>query len=474
MSGKIDYSRWDNISVSDSDETDDCDDLNGFASALQLQHQSHTGASESSASASGNFSKAELALLKRGITYEKDSSSDIGWLIVGVKKNIMIHPDDEGVSLYSPVIFNENPKKYVPDRSRFKDGRVLKWGLYGPPQEDDNDISNFISGMMARTNNQLLYHDKKYGDPPSQFIDRLIARKIKYHNGEDVTAAMNFTYVVKIELCHCEEDVWRRVRVPSGIDLSKLHDQVICPVMGWGRGYHGYAFEDPKDGTIIGPQKHAKYIDTMHVPMLYIKIMDDKGWSLAALLRNKGDVAYYIYDFGDNWMHRIILEDIVAEEDSVSLVEGKGSCPPEDSNGLDGKGCTFYAQFLKTYKKNPRWPEMKKAVKEASRSINYSRPWAGGPPIPFKPLDFNIVYHRKLLSQMLAGPAIKTARGAAPSRGAKYDESYEGCHACGDRLKTLSKCTRCRIVRYCSRSCQVSDWKIHKADCDKHCQEEKK
>ena len=62
---------------------------------------------------------------------------------------------------------------------------------------------------------------------------------------------MKFTYVIKIELKCCEKDVWRRVKVPSGISLSVFHDQVICPVMGWARGYHGYAFEDPRDGTII-------------------------------------------------------------------------------------------------------------------------------------------------------------------------------------------------------------------------------
>jgi hypothetical protein len=464
----------DNISVSDSDkeESNNCDDLNDFSSALQNQ----LFGGESSASTSGNFSKAETALLKLGITYEKDNSSDIGWLIVGVKKNILIHPNDRGVPFYSPVIFKENPNTYIPDRSKYQDGRVCRWGLYDPPREDENDVESYCSGIMARSNSALLYHGTKRDcDPQSQFVDILISRKKKYHNGDDVTAAMNFTYVIKIKLCNCEDDVWRRVRVPSGIDLSKLHDQIICPVMGWGRGYHGYVFEDPKDGTVVGPQKHGRYIDTMHVPMHYIKVMDDKGWPLAALLREKGDVAYYIYDLGDNWTHRIILEDIVAKEDSVSLVEGKGSCPPEDSNGLDGKGCSSYAEFLKSYKKNPRKIKMKKALKEASASVNYTNPWVGGPPIPFKPLDFNIVYHRKLLSLMLAGPSVKTTRGTFPSaRGEKYKESYEGCHACGYRLTTLSKCTRCRRVQYCSRSCQISDWNIHKADCNKHCQGEKK
>ena len=47
---------------------------------------------------------------------------------------------------------------------------------------------------------------------------------------------------------------------------------------------------------MIGPAKNSAYIDTMHVPMHYKKVMDDKGCPLAALLIKKGDIAYYNYD----------------------------------------------------------------------------------------------------------------------------------------------------------------------------------
>ena len=36
-----------------------------------------------------------------------------------------------------------------------------------------------------------------------------------------------------------------------------------------------------------------------------------------------------------------------------------------------------------------------------------------------------------------------------------------------ERSKTMY-CSRCRCVTYCSRECQIANWKVHKPHCDKH------
>lgn len=483
MPGGIDYSKWDNLSVSDSDASSvdeytgggaEYEEERNLISSIMQQTTPKNSNNNESSSPSGDYSTAEIALLQKGIAYEKEDDNNddgVGWLLVGPSKNIRVHPDDKSTHMYSSIIYTEDPNTYIPDRSDYTNERVEKWGIEPPSrQEEGSDgIEAFMARMMMSSNTSWEYDKHNMENPEMQFIDVLIGRRSKYNNSDEITEAMKFTYVVRIELCECENDVWRRVRVPSGIGLSVFHDQVVCPVMGWSRGYHGYAFEDPRDGTIIGPAKNSAYIDTMHVPMIYKKIMDDKGCPLAALLMKKGDVAYYNYDLGDCWMHRLVLEDIVAEEDSVTLMAGEGACPPEDSNGLDSKGFSAYADFLKEYKRKPKSQKMKEAVREASRAINYSQPWDGSPPMKFQPLEFNIEYHRRLLRLMIAGPALKTQRGnMAMMPGAKYKESFKGCDNCGNRLKPLSKCTACRKVSYCSRECQVQAWKEHKPECKKH------
>jgi hypothetical protein len=88
-------------------------------------------------------------------------------------------------------------------------------------------------------------------------------------------------------------------------------------------------------------------------------------------------------------------------------LDGAGACPPEDSNGLDGKSCRSYANFLAEYKKHPKRIRLKEAVREINRSAQkYCNPWMG-PAIRIKPLDFDIDYHRLFLTVIIAGPSVK-------------------------------------------------------------------
>ena len=88
--------------------------------------------------------------------------------------------------------------------------------------------------------------------------------------------------------------------------------------------------------------------------------MDQKGYPFAGKLRKKGDTAYYNYDLGDHWMHRIVLENVASEESLVTLVDREGACAPEDSNGIDSKGCFSYAEFLNSYKKIRRRSKLRR------------------------------------------------------------------------------------------------------------------
>jgi Plasmid pRiA4b ORF-3-like protein len=83
-------------------------------------------------------------------------------------------------------------------------------------------------------------------------------------------------------------------------------------------------------------------------------IRDDPDWNeriknaattkLSALQTTGIAEIGYVYDMGDNWQHRIIVEKLKAAEPGVlypQLLGGERRCPPEDCGGFPG-----YYEFL--------------------------------------------------------------------------------------------------------------------------------
>eukprot|EP00287_Rhodomonas_sp_CCMP768_P012141 CAMPEP_0196728918 /NCGR_PEP_ID=MMETSP1091-20130531/9453_1 /TAXON_ID=302021 /ORGANISM="Rhodomonas sp., Strain CCMP768" /LENGTH=182 /DNA_ID=CAMNT_0042071723 /DNA_START=14 /DNA_END=562 /DNA_ORIENTATION=+ len=48
------------------------------------------------------------------------------------------------------------------------------------------------------------------------------------------------------------------------------------------------------------------------------------------------------------------------------------------------------------------------------------------------------------------------------------------CAACNVKNKIMKRCTRCKLVYYCQRECQLSHWKVHKVQCDIICSDMKR
>lgn len=71
------------------------------------------------------------------------------------------------------------------------------------------------------------------------------------------------------------------------------------------------------------------------------------GWrtAVADYFTKPGSMATYVYDFGDDWRHELLLEGVLLAEDGVTYprcLAGARACPPEDCLGPPG-----YEQLLK-------------------------------------------------------------------------------------------------------------------------------
>jgi len=147
-------------------------------------------------------------------------------------------------------------------------------------------------------------------------------------------------YQFKITLKDIKPLIWRRIHVPKTYTFWDLHI-AIQDVMGWYDSHlHEFEIVNPLSGTktIIGiPNDDEDFANYKTLPGWKQKISD--------YFSKENQSANYIYDFGDNWEHKIILEKILPKENNITYplcVKGERACPPEDCGGTYG-----YEDFLK-------------------------------------------------------------------------------------------------------------------------------
>jgi Plasmid pRiA4b ORF-3-like protein len=165
--------------------------------------------------------------------------------------------------------------------------------------------------------------------------------------------------ILRIELADIEPMIWRRVAVRSSTNLETLH-KIIQAAMGW-LDYHLWEFT--VDDVIYG-----------------VPDPDDASWGrkvqrasttkLAKALDGGAKAFGYVYDMGDNWEHRVVVERIEpAEPDRLypEFLGGERRCPPEDCGGAPG-----YYDFLDAI----AGPDRGKGSKKKKEALDwYGRPY---------------------------------------------------------------------------------------------------
>lgn len=139
--------------------------------------------------------------------------------------------------------------------------------------------------------------------------------------------------------------VWRRLVVPEQFTFLRFHG-VIQVAFGWG-DYHLFQFSPKGWGSEPVIAVPNEEVDEM-------PDFDCKKIKLKDIFEKPKQKFTYIYDFGDDWEHSIILEKIIEEKITrAACIDGEGACPPEDCGGAGGY---FY---LKAKLSDPKHPEHK-------------------------------------------------------------------------------------------------------------------
>jgi len=135
-------------------------------------------------------------------------------------------------------------------------------------------------------------------------------------------------YQLKISIKGAKPPIWRRVLVKPAIIFSELH-QNIQDLFDWDNS-HLYMFRAKKaDYTSVESMGDGMFGD--------IGELESHKYSIKTELIDIKDKITYIYDFGDDWKHEIVLEKILPLDENLHYpicTGGRRAAPLEDCGGI--------------------------------------------------------------------------------------------------------------------------------------------
>jgi len=132
------------------------------------------------------------------------------------------------------------------------------------------------------------------------------------------------THVLHVELAEIEPAIWRDIVVPSDATLATLH-WAIQQAMPWNGG-HLHQFE-------VG---RSRFSDPEFEPSEG-REGDENQFTLADVLPHVGSRLTYTYDFGDDWVHEVVVLEVgEGDGDQLRCLRGARAAPPDDCGGTPG------------------------------------------------------------------------------------------------------------------------------------------
>ena len=137
---------------------------------------------------------------------------------------------------------------------------------------------------------------------------------------------------LKVTLKGSRPPIWRRIQLRGSTTLPRLH-AILQTVMGW-QDYHLHLFT--AHGVTYGLPDPDWPDDTR----------SERWVRLDQLVTRPKDRLRYMYDFGDGWVHELVVEQVLPADPARRypiVLAGRRAGPPEDVGGIWG-----YADFLET------------------------------------------------------------------------------------------------------------------------------
>ena len=167
---------------------------------------------------------------------------------------------------------------------------------------------------------------------------------------------------LRIELVGTTPLVWRRITLDGRSSFANLH-HVIQAAMGWHDAHlHQFRINNRYIG-VPDPESDAPEWHTEDERKVFLnRVLTDDA------------VFTYLYDFGDGWEHRLLVDEYDDSDDlrfgdgDAWVDAGERACPPEDCGGVGG-----FQDFLEKLEDEPYSDESKELREWAGLDYDPSR-----------------------------------------------------------------------------------------------------
>ena len=220
------------------------------------------------------------------------------------------------------------------------------------PYEDENAVTMIVAKLdkTAGKGNYKIIRQAS-NSLRSEYEDRDDKEDFEIENDFDVKSV---TFQFKIQIKGITKPpVWRRITIPANSSFYDFHIAIQVAFV-W---HNSHLFMFSPKGFGSQPVIQQFFDDDSDMGFDDEPLNADEV-KLSDIFYTEKQKFNYIYDFGDNWEHTIVLEKILTEPTIYpKLIAGKGQCPPEDCGGIWG-----YEQLKETLsdKNHPEFKEMAK------------------------------------------------------------------------------------------------------------------
>jgi Plasmid pRiA4b ORF-3-like protein len=253
------------------------------------------------------------------ISMEPLDPPELRWQIENALDARAVHDSDDGERDVDELLVDEDGMPGYPAmagllRARM---RILPAPNKAPAAHADQDGRD---GLTARA---LPARGGSAGFGPAPIRSRSLpmARALPAKRAKsDQTAPI---YQLKVGLRGATPPIWRRLEVPADVSLARLH-RIIQVAFAWDDS-HLHVFETPYGEFGIAD---AELGHRAEAPVT----LEQVAPTVRSAIR-------YIYDFGDDWEHDVLVEKVLDRDSTVSYPRctgGRRAAPPEDCGGIWG------------------------------------------------------------------------------------------------------------------------------------------